>query len=466
MNKKLIFIFSSLLIFSCSVGPDYKRTDVFSDVDIASSLSLHPNEKRNDFALSDLDDKVLNTLTEEALKSSPTIRIAILKLKQARAVLNIDNKAFLPMFDASAKYNYVNNSKNMETLINSDYYQFGIDMSWEIDIFGGIRRQIESSKAQYRAMLENLKYINVSLLSDVATQYINLRATEQNLKNMKENVALQEDAYNIISEKYAADLIDEMTLAQSRYLLENMKMQIPELEYNRDMYKNSLAVLLGRLPETLDDMLKSDEENLVNKVLNYDVEKLYDLPIDVIRNRPDVKMAEEELISQNAQIGVAVANVYPKISLSGFFGFQSQKFSNLIEHDSIGHALVPQITQPIFHFFQLKNNIELQKLKRDEALVNYEKTLLNATAELKNAITALDKEFEKNKSAIMAYQKMSEVSSLMWKKYMMGLVEYTDVLNSEQNRLEAQTYMINSNANLYKDIITFYKAIGGRYDKS
>ena len=466
MNKKLIFIFSSLLIFSCSVGPDYKRTDVFSDVDIASSLSLHPNEKRNDFALSDLDDKVLNTLTEEALKSSPTIRIAILKLKQARAVLNIDNKAFLPMFDASAKYNYVNNSKNMETLINSDYYQFGIDMSWEIDIFGGIRRQIESSKAQYRAMLENLKYINVSLLSDVATQYINLRATEQNLKNMKENVALQEDAYNIISEKYAADLIDEMTLAQSRYLLENMKMQIPELEYNRDMYKNSLAVLLGRLPETLDDMLKSDEENLVNKVLNYDVEKLYDLPIDVIRNRPDVKMAEEELISQNAQIGVAVANVYPKISLSGFFGFQSQKFSNLIEHDSIGHALVPQITQPIFHFFQLKNNIELQKLKRDEALVNYEKTLLNATAELKNAITALDKEFEKNKSAIMAYQKMSEVSSLMWKKYMMGLVEYTDVLNSEQNRLEAQTNMINSNANLYKDIITFYKAIGGRYDKS
>ncbi|MBD5405048.1 TolC family protein [bacterium] len=466
MNKKLIFIFSSLLIFSCSVGPDYKRTDVFPDVDIASSLSLHPNEKRNDFALSDLDDEVLNTLTEEALKSSPTIRIAILKLKQARAVLNIDNKAFLPMFDASAKYNYVNNSKNMETLINSDYYQFGIDMSWEIDIFGGIRRQIESSKAQYRAMLENLKYINVSLLSDVATQYINLRATEQNLKNMKENVTLQEDAYTIISEKYAADLIDEMTLAQSRYLLENMKMQIPELEYNRDMYKNSLAVLLGRLPETLDDMLKSDEENLVNKVLNYDVEKLYDLPIDVIRNRPDVKMAEEELISQNAQIGVAVANVYPKISLSGFFGFQSQKFSNLIEHDSIGHALVPQITQPIFHFFQLKNNIELQKLKRDEALVNYEKTLLNATAELKNAITALDKEFERNKSAIMAYQKMNEVSSLMWKKYMMGLVEYTDVLNSEQNRLEAQTNMINSNANLYKDIITFYKAIGGRYDKS
>ncbi|MDE6224120.1 MAG: TolC family protein, partial [Alphaproteobacteria bacterium] len=214
----------------------------------------------------------------------------------------------------------------------------------------------------------------------------------------------------------------------------------------------------------IDDILKSNNENIVNKILHYDVEKLYNLPIDIIRNRPDVKMSEEELISQNAQIGVAVANVYPKISLSGFFGFQSLKFSDLIEHDSVGHSLVPQLTQPLFHFFQLRDNIRLQKLKRDEALVNYEQTLLNATTELKNAITALDKEFERNKSATMAYQKMTEVSDLMWKKYLMGLVEYTDVLDSEQNRLESQTNMINSNANLYKDIITFYKAIGGSYD--
>lgn len=464
MNKQLLFAFSSLLIFSCSVGPDYKRTDVFSDIDIATSLNLHPNEQRNNFAISDLDDEVLNTLTEKALKSSPNIRIAVLKLKQAREVLKINDKNSLPMFNASAKYNYVNNSKNMENLINNDYYQFGIDMSWEIDIFGGTRRQIESSKAQYRAMLANLKNVNVSLISDVATTYINLRMAEQNLKNMRENVALQEDAYNIISEKYSADLIDEMTLNQSRYLLENMKMQIPTLEYQREMYKNSLAVLLGSLPEDIDDILKSNNENIVNKILHYDVEKLYNLPIDIIRNRPDVKMSEEELISQNAQIGVAVANVYPKISLSGFFGFQSLKFSDLIEHDSVGHSLVPQLTQPLFHFFQLRDNIRLQKLKRDEALVNYEQTLLNATTELKNAITALDKEFERNKSATMAYQKMTEVSDLMWKKYLMGLVEYTDVLDSEQNRLESQTNMINSNANLYKDIITFYKAIGGSYD--
>lgn len=466
MNKKIIFAFSTFLMFSCSVGPDYKHTDVFTDTEIAKSLSLDPNAKYNDFEISDFGDKVLNNLMAESLKSSPDIRIAILKLKQARAVLGINDVAGLPTFDIAGKYNYVNSPKNMYNLINNDYYQFGIDMSWEIDIFGGTRRKIESSKAQYRAMLENLKYINVSLLSDVATQYINLRMAEQNLKNMRENILLQEDAYNIISEKYAAELIDDMTLAQSRYLLENMKMQVPTLEYEQQMYTNSLAILLGYLPEEMETMLKSDEENLVNKILNYDVEKLYNLPINVIRNRPDVKMAEEELIAQNAEIGVAVASVFPNISLSGFFGLQSLKWSNLVEGDSVGHTLVPQISMPLFHFGALRKNIELQKLKRDEALITYEKTLLNATAELKNAITSLVKEYDRNKSAAMAYQKMSEVSALMWKKYMMGLVEYNDVLTSEQNRLSAQTNMINSNANLYKDIISFYKAIGGSYDKS
>mgnify|MGYP004640413685 FL=1 len=369
-----------------------------------------------------------------------------------------------PTFDISAKYNYVNESDNMETLIKNDYYQIGVDMAWEIDIFGKTRREAESSKAQYRAMVENLKNVNVSLISDIATNYINLRMAEQNLKNMRENILLQEDVYNIISERFNADLVDEMTLSQSKYLLENMKMQVPMLEYQREMYANALAVLLGKLPQCLDEFLQSENKNLVSRVFEYDVEKLYRLPVSIIRSRPDVRMAEENLISQNAEIGVAVANVYPSFSLSGFLGFQSLKFSNLIERDSVGHSLVPKMVLPLFHFSQLRNNIEVQKLKRDEAEVNYEQTLLNAVAELRNAIVAIDKEYKVNKSASLAYQKMSEVSYLMWKKYLSGLVEYTDVLTAEQNRLEAQTNMVNSNANLYKNIITFYKAIGGKYE--
>lgn len=461
---KLAFL-TSLLMMACSVGPDYKQEKLFSDDEISKSLNLQapfPNQKN--FMIVDFGDDVLNQLIKDAEISSPNLKMAILKLRQAREVLKIDVKNGFPTFDISAKYNYVNESDNMETLIKNDYYQIGVDMAWEIDIFGKTRREAESSKAQYRAMVENLKNVNVSLISDIATNYINLRMAEQNLKNMRENILLQEDVYNIISERFNADLVDEMTLSQSKYLLENMKMQVPMLEYQREMYANALAVLLGKLPQSLDEFLQSENKNLVSRVFEYDVEKLYRLPVSIIRSRPDVRMAEENLISQNAEIGVAVANVYPSFSLSGFLGFQSLKFSNLIERDSVGHSLVPKMVLPLFHFSQLRNNIEVQKLKRDEAEVNYEQTLLNAVAELRNAIVAIDKEYKVNKSASLAYQKMSEVSYLMWKKYLSGLVEYTDVLTAEQNRLEAQTNMVNSNANLYKNIITFYKAIGGKYE--
>lgn len=462
--SKLAFL-TSLLMMACSVGPDYKQEKLFSDDEISKSLNLQtpfPNQKN--FMIVDFGDDVLNQLIKDAEISSPNLKMAILKLRQAREVLKIDVKNGFPTFDISAKYNYVNESDNMETLIKNDYYQIGVDMAWEIDIFGKTRREAESSKAQYRAMVENLKNVNVSLISDIATNYINLRMAEQNLKNMRENILLQEDVYNIISERFNADLVDEMTLSQSKYLLENMKMQVPMLEYQREMYANALAVLLGKLPQSLDEFLQSENKNLVSRVFEYDVEKLYRLPVSIIRSRPDVRMAEENLISQNAEIGVAVANVYPSFSLSGFLGFQSLKFFNLIERDSVGHSLVPKMVLPLFHFSQLRNNIEVQKLKRDEAEVNYEQTLLNAVAELRNAIVAIDKEYKVNKSASLAYQKMSEVSYLMWKKYLSGLVEYTDVLTAEQNRLEAQTNMVNSNANLYKNIITFYKAIGGKYE--
>lgn len=462
--SKLAFL-TSLLMMACSVGLDYKQEKLFSDDEISKSLNLQtpfPNQKN--FMIVDFGDDVLNQLIKDAEISSPNLKMAILKLRQAREVLKIDVKNGFPTFDISAKYNYVNESDNMETLIKNDYYQIGVDMAWEIDIFGKTRREAESSKAQYRAMVENLKNVNVSLISDIATNYINLRMAEQNLKNMRENILLQEDVYNIISERFNADLVDEMTLSQSKYLLENMKMQVPMLEYQREMYANALAVLLGKLPQSLDEFLQSENKNLVSRVFEYDVEKLYRLPVSIIRSRPDVRMAEENLISQNAEIGVAVANVYPSFSLSGFLGFQSLKFSNLIERDSVGHSLIPEMVLPLFHFSQLRNNIEVQKLKRDEAEVNYEQTLLNAVAELRNAIVAIDKEYKVNKSASLAYQKMSEVSYLMWKKYLSGLVEYTDVLTAEQNRLEAQTNMVNSNANLYKNIITFYKAIGGKYE--
>ena len=459
-NKYLL-----ILLCSCTVGPDYNYEKFFEDDEIQKSIGLNKienNNYKNNFSLYDFKDISLNKFMDDVQENSSTIKIAILKLKQARENLRISLKNNLPFFDFTGKYNFINESKNMNDLMGADYYQTGIDASWETDIFGGGRRKTESAKASYNAMLYNLKNVNVSLVSEVAINYINLRNMEQQLLNAKENLQLQEEAYNLINDQYKVALTDEITLSQSKYLLETTKMSIPKLEYQKNVYENNLAILLGKLPASITETLSETTENIINQPFDLDLSKLYDLPISIIRNRPDVKIAEENIIAQNAEIGVAISKLYPSISLSAFFGFQSLKWSNLIDENSHTNTFIPAINLPIFHWNQLNNNVQIQKYLKEEALLSYKKTLLNAVAEIKNSIVAVEKGYQIGDAATKAFENMKTVSELNWKKYKLGLISYNDVLDAEQRRISAQTDMVNANANLYLSLVNFYKAIGGK----
>lgn len=471
MNKKhYIFIIALLIgvgaVNSCTVGPDYERPQFFEDAQIEKSLDLKPVTVKSAAAFSPLDfeDATLNELMYQALNESPTIRLALIRLRQGRQSLKIAEVQGLPMFDASGKYDYANESRNMDTLLRDDYYQIGFDMSWEIDIFGGIRRRTEAAKANMRGALENLKNVHVSMTADVATAYINLRTAEQLLENAKNNLKIQQDIYQTVLAKYKAGLTDEITSDQAKYLVETTRMSIPQLEYQRTAAQNALALLLGKLPGTLNDKLNKEKKNLVQKTFKYNVATLYELPADAIRTRPDVRSAEEQLIAQNAEVGVAIADMFPKVSLSGLLGFQSLHSNNLLNHKSYTYGYIPEVSVPIFHFGALKNNVELQKSLKEEYVIAYEQTLLKAASEINNAMIALQKELERNKAAKTAYQKMSTVSKLNWDKYQKGLIDYSDVLDAEQRRLTAQTQMVNSNSALYQDIVTFYKSIGGPFN--
>ena len=462
MKYNLILI---VLLCSCAVGPNYSPEKIFTDDEIIESIGLEKIENNNEkysFSLYDFNDSSLNKFMDDVQENSSTIKIAILKLKQARENLRITSKENFPLFDFSGKYNFINESKNMQNMMGADYYQAGVDMSWELDIFGGGRRKTESSKAQYMAMLYSLKNINVSLVSEVATNYINLRNVEQQLINAKENLVMQEEAYSLILNQYEVALTDEITLSQAKYLLETTKMSIPKLEYQKKMYENSLAILLGKLPESIRNTLDETKENIINQAFDLDLKKLYNIPISVIRNRPDIKIAEENIIAQNAEIGVAISKLYPSFSISSFLGFQSLKWSKLVDNNSQTNNLIPGVSLPIFHWGQLTNNIKIQKYLKEEALLIYKKTLLNAVAEIKNAITSIEKGYEIGQAATAAFENMKKVSELNWQKYKLGLVSYNDVLDAEQRRISAQADMVNANANLYLSIINYYKALGGK----
>lgn len=471
MSKKQIVIIVALLILialitACTVGPDYERPQFFDDTQIEKSLDLKPVTPKSAAAFSPLDfeDTTLNELMVQALNESPTIRLALVRLRQGRQSLKIAEVQGLPTLDASGKYNYANESRNMDTLLRDDYYQVGLDMTWEIDIFGGTRRRTEAARANLRGALESLKNVHVSMSADVANAYINLRTAEQLLANAKNNLKIQQEIYQTVLEKYKAGLTDEITSDQAKYLVETTRMSIPQLEYQRTAAQNALALLLGKLPGTLNEQLNKEKKNLVQKPFKYNVATLYELPADVIRSRPDVRASEEQLIAQNAQVGAAIADMFPKVSLSGLLGFQSIHSNNLLNHSSYTYGYIPQISMPIFHFGALKNNVELQKSIKEEYMINYEQTLLQAASEINNAMVALQKELERNKAAKTAYQKMNMVSKLNWDKYKQGLIDYSDVLDAEQRRLSAQTQMVNSNSALYQDIVIFYKSIGGPFN--
>ncbi len=481
---KVSFVFLSCLLFffgvvltiflqACSVGPDYERPMFFSDAELAKALDFpaYPDGNKNNSMAKkeqgtlwtplDFQDPVLNELLFVSFENSPTLRQAIARLLQGRANMDIATAAFFPQIDASGKYNFVKESKNMQYLVKQDYYQLGLDASWEIDIFGGTRRRKEAAKANLKSALYSLKSAGVSLMAEVALTYVRLRTTEEQIARLKENLAYQEQIYRLTVDKYETGLTNRIDVAQAAYLVKNTKAALPSLYYQQEALKNSLALLAGKLPKQLESVLNKKTVNLINRPFEYDLQKLYDLPLSVVRNRPDVRAAEEALIAQNAAVGAAIADMFPKVSVSGLLGLQSLHSSDLFQKNSYGYSYLPQISLPIFHFGALWGNVKLQEALKEEQKIAYEQALLSAAGQIRDALLALETEQERNFSAREAYFQMRKASDLTRNMYENGLVEYTDVLNAEERRLSAQEQMITSNGALYENIVAFYKAIGG-----
>ena len=457
----IIFILSGMLS-ACMVGPDYEEPQFFTDSELQKALNIS-TEDAPLFTPEDFKDKTLNTLIDKARQNSPTLKQALWHLRGARASLNIAKAGLFPTLDASAQYNEVKNSKNMGLILNEDYYQVGFDVAWELDLFGGQRRRIEAEHANLKSTLYAVENTALSLTAEVARLYIQTRTVEELVKQTKENIRLQNEMTDLVRDKEKTGLASGLSLEQALYLLKNTEASLADLEYQQAESKNALSLALGELPGAVDDLLKGEKKSLITRPFDFDLDKITKIPANVLRRRPDVKAAEENLIAQNALIGVAVAEMFPKISVSGLFGIESLKFKNLFKTSSLTHTVAPSTLTPIFHFGALKNNVEVQKAKKEAEALTYEQVLLQAANEVKNTLTALYQEEKHYQLLTETFNHADKVAQLMQSKYKNGLIDYTDVLQAEQNRLQAQMQMIKSSGSLYANLIRFYKAIGGEF---
>lgn len=463
-NYKSLILLGVFLLASCSVGPDYTRTEFYNDADLSRSLGLEKNadNKVTKDWYKKFDDKKLNQLVTKALTDNITSKVAVEKLRQARQSLKINEVKYFPTLDIDGSYHQNQVSKNIGASFDNDYYQAGIDASWEIDIWGGGRRLSEGYAALLKAATANVGNVRLSITAEVVNTYISLRTTQEQLRIAEKNLKLSQKIFQTVKEKYKAGLADTLEYSQAKYMLENAKMQIPDIKYQQEAYKNAMAILLGELPNKI-DLSVGRGGNLVSKKPSLKLAELYTLPVSVVRNRPDVRISEQMLISKNANIGYAMSELYPNISISGFLGYQAKNFSNLISSGSSVYSLSPAISMPMLHWGAIVNNVKLQKYVAKEYLYDYQQSLQNAASEIKNSIEGLAQEQAKNTYSHKALKAQEAVFSLSLQKYESGLINFAELLQAEQNLLEMQNIMLHSNGAIYQKISSFYKAVGGGY---
>jgi len=458
MKMSKIFFISALFLpcFACRVGEDYQSPNFYTDGEIADELHLKAANTLSTDWYKQFNDEQLNDLIRQGLRSGTSVAIAFSRLQQARQNLRINLTQFLPQINAKGGYNYEKASKKTNSSIDSHYYTAGFDASWEIDIWGKGAWQYESDEAKLRAAGYNLANASNLLVAEIALDYVKLQQNLKNLKLLLKNLNIQEDIFATVKQKYDSGLLDEISYRQAEYLLANTKAQIPQYESNVEAYRNSLAILVGILPSKVQIYSTS----LFDKEYVHNPQKIYNLPINVIRLRPDVAAAEQNLIAQNAEVAKAVANLYPDISISGFWGYAAQSGSGLFNSRSQAYNYAPLLSMPLLDWNRLQNNVLLQKYIKQENLLQYKQAILNAIGELKNSMVAYENSLKSHKQQNIALGNIKKATDLSRDKFENGLIEFSELLTMQQNLIEAQQKTTNTKADIWQNLIAYYKASG------
>lgn len=404
-----------------------------------------------------LNDEILTQLVEWSLQSNRDLASARSKVTEARAALGINKAALLPWLD-NTDYWY-----NARTPVETggsgkdiDIYRLGIDASWEIDIFGGKREGVKAGAASLEAQYASLHAVWVSLSAEVALNYLTLRTLQERLLIAERNLALQEDTLEMLQSRVDAGLSDHLALNQSKYTLEQTKAEIPPIQKSIEEVQNNLAVLTGRVPGSLDQMLS--ERKPLPKL---DQKMMTGIPANSIRQRPDIFAAERQLAAQIARKKSAKADLWPKFYLIGSIGTEALDTGSLFEGPNKAYSFGPKITWPIFHGGAIRNNIKVQTARQEQYLAAYEQTVLKAVSEVRNALTSAMEERKRNDALRRGREAAQTALDVANDKYRNGLTDFNNVINAQRALLSLSEATAISDGQIASDSVTLFKALGG-----
>jgi NodT family efflux transporter outer membrane factor (OMF) lipoprotein len=454
------------------VGPDFTRPPAkISEIWLEAGdqrLKTGSAEYRNWWRV--FDDPVLDQLIARAYQENLSLKIAGVRVLEARAQLGIATGGLFPQTQqafGSLQYNRVSErAPQAFSSSNFNYRQseIGLQASWELDFWGKFRRAIESADASLLATIADYDNTLVSLTADVANSYILIRTLEKRLDIARRNVETQEENLKIAEARLRYGTGSQLDVEQAKTILNDTLASIPILETQRRQTKNALSVLLGLVPSDLADFLKGSSEIPVSPA-----QIVMGIPADLLRRRPDIRSAELQAAAQCAQIGVAKAELYPAFSLTGNFGFLSSdvgnfKLSDMFQWRSRTAQTGPSIQWNILNYGRITNNVRVQDARFEQLLIAYQSAVLKAHQEVEDNLIAFLRGQDRAEFLAQSVEAAKKSLDLAVLQYREGTKDFTTVLIAQQALLNEQDTLASTLGNISSSLVGVYRSLGGGWE--
>jgi multidrug efflux system outer membrane protein len=452
---------AALALSACAVGPDYREPPTAAAALVnAQSPGVVAQDPEGAW-WQQFDDAELNSLVHRGLVQSLDLRIAYDRVREARAVFvgnELDLAPHVPLQAAYARSNEQEPGFATQRL-NVATYSLGFDASWEIDLFGHVRRSIEAARADLGAQQENLRDAEVAIAAEIARNYYELRGAQRRLEVARDNLESARQTLELTQTRYDAGRVGEIDVQRARARQAATLALIPPLELAQQRATYRLAVLLGQRPGTLDDELQPVEVPTYAKAL-----PIGD-PTQLLRRRPDVRAAERQLAAAVARVGVATSNLFPRVSINGFVGFLSGDFSHVFSTssgtDARAWSVTPNVNWAAFDLGTVRAQLRANKAQSDEAAANYEKVVLAALEDAEISLVAYSRAQTQLKSLAEQAEASRRAAALAELQYREGLVDFLTLLDAQRTQLEAEDALAQAQMQVNVDVIAVYKAMGG-----
>lgn len=403
-----------------------------------------------------LGDPTLNQLIETALQNSPDLQLAGAKVREARAQKALSEAQLWPTLSLTAEASRSKGSKASGDSQRSTLFSSGLDASWEPDLSGGLRSAAASADASLQASIESMRDTRVSLLAEIAQNYIDYRCLQGRLHVARDNLKSQQETLELTRWRQQAGLVSDLDVAQAVTSVEQASAAIPALENTRESTANSLAVLTGQPAAALAAQLKNE-----GVIPDTPAALSVGIPAETLRQRPDVRAAEQQLLAKIALVRQAEAARYPALTLSGSLGLSAQPGHSLLNANALASSLAASLTAPIFDAGRIRQNIVIQTAQQEQALATYEKTVQQALADVENALLALDKTRTREASLLAASRSAKETLTLARARYQAGLIDFLPLLEAQRTQLSTDDTRLSAAGERAKALIQLYKALGG-----